>query len=617
MKTKRCVFFRIDYLYKLYCNSIRNGKLCSKLNTIFNNTSPLWEKNEFIRLSNVSTSILSSNVAKEVAKKNLEFLKNMAGPRTSTYDGIENSQSVRLEQKQIVSDTPSTSTQSNNDLNIFENVEEIRIQDTVDDDYVPPKLFCREKQKVSVLPVEKTIPCKILQQGNVVSAAQRNKISPTAFSRLTKEIIVAAGGSTENFTCSPSSAYRAYKSNIATTSQRIKINWIPPERCVLHFDGKLMRGLKGGNKEERLPIIISGPFGSKLLGVPTLGHSLRGIYGETASTAIVQHLQAWECESAVFGMVFDTPNSNIGQISGACISIERKLKRPLLWLACRHHIGETVVRNIWKSCKIESSISPSPVLFQRFSKSWSKLDLRSPVFLPSLDPNCDVVKHLNKFVKTKHIRDDYKELIELSLLYLGGIDQESITFKKPGASHHARWMSKMIYSLKIVMFSNHPNVDVCQEIVNTLIKYCNFCTKVYVPWWVTCQNASMAPRTDLILIGSIIKWKLIDKKLANVALQSIHRHLWYLCDTLVPLALFDELVCDEMKDKIATAILRKKDQHQITRRKGRRFAKIKPTTLEQTEDLSHFVGELSWSFFEYIGCSGQFLTRVSQLSYYI
>ena len=52
------------------------------------------------------------------------------------------------------------------------------------------------------------------------------------------------------------------------------------------------------------------------------------------------------------------------------------------------------------------------------------------------------------------VREDYHQFIQLALVYLGfdeGDDREVISFPRPGALHKARWMAKLIYSLKIVL----------------------------------------------------------------------------------------------------------------------------------------------------------------------
>ena len=58
-----------------------------------------------------------------------------------------------------------------------------------------------------------------------------------------------------------------------------------------HYDGKLMEQLGSKTKEERFSIIFSGAFGTKVFGVLSIGHNLRGGYGETAAKAVIDHLE--------------------------------------------------------------------------------------------------------------------------------------------------------------------------------------------------------------------------------------------------------------------------------------------------------------------------------------
>lgn len=50
------------------------------------------------------------------------------------------------------------------------------------------------------------------------------------------------------------------------------------------------------------------------------------------------------------------------------------------------------------------------------------------------------------------LRDDNLEFVELVIIFLGGTHVRGIRFRLPEAMHHARWMSKVIYSLKIFIF---------------------------------------------------------------------------------------------------------------------------------------------------------------------
>jgi len=44
---------------------------------------------------------------------------------------------------------------------------------------------------------------------------------------------------------------------------------------------------------------------------------------------------------------------------------------------------------------------------------------------------------------------DYRELLQLVLIFLGRKQLQGVTLRAPGPMHQARWMAKAIYSLKI------------------------------------------------------------------------------------------------------------------------------------------------------------------------
>ena len=83
---------------------------------------------------------------------------------------------------------------------------------------------------------------------------------------------------------------------------------------VVHWDGKLMTTLDGGRTAERLPVLLSGESGTKLLGVPALPPLQEGdAVGRLIAEATVGLLQQWNCCDFVRGMCFDTTASNTGK----------------------------------------------------------------------------------------------------------------------------------------------------------------------------------------------------------------------------------------------------------------------------------------------------------------
>ena len=67
--------------------------------------------------------------------------------------------------------------------------------------------------------------------------------------------------------------------------------------------------------------------------------------------------------------VFDTTSSNIGLDLGTCTLIEIALKRELIWIACRHHVFEVMLSDVF-SATVEPTSGPDINIFKRFQKKW-------------------------------------------------------------------------------------------------------------------------------------------------------------------------------------------------------------------------------------------------------
>ncbi len=310
--------------------------------------------------------------------------------------------------------------------------------------------------------------------------------------------------------------------------------------------------------------IYLGVGGFKLLGVPALPHKSNHPTGDLIANATTELLENWSCANSIYGMSFDTTPSNTGHLTAACIAIQRELDTPLLWLACRHHIGERILVQVWDDLEIETTKSPAVKIFVNFKNEWSKLsygdtnDLSFPRTEKRLQQQReDIIGLLNDALNNEFTRGDYKELTELSLLYLSGKCSENYQFNQPGALHKARWMAKLIYSIKILLFSEKIRLEIGSGVIISktqlakLHKFVKFAVYVYVPWWLTCPVASAAPLNDLKLISNIIEYRKVNKCCADGALDAMSRHLWYLTEELVPLVLFSNQVNVSTKRGIA------------------------------------------------------------------
>ena len=98
----------------------------------------------------------------------------------------------------------------------------------------------------------------------------------------------------------------------------------------------------------------------------------------------------WKLIENIWAIVFDTTSTNTGVHNGACTILEAEfIKRKLLWLACRHHILELILKAVWKRLFGPSS-SPSNQTFIHFrDKIWADIDTTADT--------CTLVMNCRKF----------------------------------------------------------------------------------------------------------------------------------------------------------------------------------------------------------------------------
>ena len=78
----------------------------------------------------------------------------------------------------------------------------------------------------------------------------------------------------------------------------------------------------------------------------------------------------------------------------------------------------------------------------------------------------------------------------------------------------------------------------------------DFCINCYLPYWINCTVASVAPGIDLDLLITLQKYKSTDKLCAASALSDMKNHVWYLVKELVPFSLFDDYTIQSVKAKV-------------------------------------------------------------------
>jgi hypothetical protein len=120
--------------------------------------------------------------------------------------------------------------------------------------------------------------------------------------------------------------------------------------------------------------------------------------------------------------------------------IENILEKNLLYFACRHHIYEIILRSVFEK-KMGKTTGPTVLMFKKFQNAWPKINVHN--FRSGIE-NEKVMRHLNQgdisrildFVRNtlseQQPREDYREILELTAIFLGETPSRGISFRVPG-----------------------------------------------------------------------------------------------------------------------------------------------------------------------------------------
>lgn len=391
----------------------------------------------------------------------------------------------------------------------------------------------------------------------LASALDRTQISDRKAAMVITETVKSLGKDPAEFNINRTSIRKKrmkarilFKSNV---QKNLKAN-IP---LTVHWDGKMLVDLTSKEQVDRLAILVSGPGVNQLLGVPKI-HSGTG---ESQAQAVVDALDQWRITDKIAALSFDTTASNTGSRGGACVLIEQKLGRKLLHLGCRHHVMEIVLAASFRACMGVSS-GPEVLLFKRFQTGWEFIDkgsfesgMTDDVVRPRISAEKErIIEFATSQLAAHQPRDDYRELLELAILFLGAVPSRGVIFRAPGPMHHARWMAKAIYVLKVWLFRSQFKINAKEEI--GLREMCCFVTLVYLESWFTAPSAVEAPRRDLNLMKTLLNYSTTNSHVSTATSEKLQRHLWYLSEELVGLALFDEDVSLSIKRRMLESMKR-------------------------------------------------------------
>nr|XP_047131898.1 uncharacterized protein LOC124810949 isoform X2 [Hydra vulgaris] len=178
--------------------------------------------------------------------------------------------------------------------------------------------------------------------------------------------------------------------------------------CHEYTDGKKL-------EQDRLAILINANKETHLLGIPPISSET----GENQKNAIRDILNNFNLTDNIQAVTFDTSRINAGKKNGAVsLLVNEVFQRPVLSIACRHHVNELHITHFWKNYQSSITSGPDNLLFKTLKSAWNDLDADN---------------------QDGATRKDYIELAELTLMVLS---EDRYKFRIPGAVHHARFMAK-------------------------------------------------------------------------------------------------------------------------------------------------------------------------------
>ena len=292
-------------------------------------------------------------------------------------------------------------------------------------------------------------------------------------------------------------------------------------------------------------------------------------------------------------------------------------------MPCRRHIHELHSKHVAFAVSGRETTGPDDTLFKTFSSAWDELKA-------NIDKSqvCKFgwIKHLNtKMEATAHSvliwaksvlsqkvfpRDDYNQLTQLIVIWLGGV-LENFSFHKPKKFSSARFVQRAIYYITMELLSYQYELFTEEEI-DEIEVMAEFCGLFYGPWFLKSPLTASAPYNDLRSTKQMRDYREVRKVEADACLASWDRHLDYLSPALVIFSLASKEVPVKEKEEIAAALLAtlttedvdsfpSGDGHIIVPdpqfAQGNKFWAAD----HSLPSLAQFVGRESWLLFHYLG----------------
>ena len=397
-----------------------------------------------------------------IASEDVKFLDDQFGPRNQVMSHkvhpvdteFARRKAANLKRKLSLVPQPGPSTAepqpSGDGLEIEEESDE---DDNANDpDFVDNSRKEKKSDKITI-----SIPRNVFMSPALISSLDRCKTSDCGvmrtFAQLFKQCETEDGKRIrlDEFVLSRSSIRiaRIEQRNVIAETEKAKFKLNMPLRLAYGWDGKMMKDMMN-IKYEMQAMILSGAPGyieGKLIDVIELTDE----DGNPTSTGLAQAeagfmaLVDWGAADNIVAFNFDTTASNTGQWSGAAIRLNQFLNRPILYLACRHHICDLLAKNTFHKV-VGYDPSPDVAMFKRMKEVFPHINTSGPFKKFDVDNKDELCELFTNILTKKNVngnffvRKDYRELCEISLVMVGG-ELPGRRFVAPGASHKAHFIA--------------------------------------------------------------------------------------------------------------------------------------------------------------------------------
>ena len=432
-----------------------------------------------------------------------------------------------------------------------------------DDDSADKDMMFHERKKRQKLVLE-IDPKKIVEQ--TTGTSDRLGMSNRQTAMMLATVVKAGGGSLSGVSVSKSAVQRKRKKSRAKKGEAIKKSFVPSDSgFVLHYDTKLVNP-KGRDIEDRAAVLYSGGIHEQpyLLGIPKFKSSA----GKDVEAGVLAQIEEYDITlSECVGTCYDTTASNSGAKEGAHFRIERRVGHGILELECRKHVGELHVTHANKAI-FGATKGPQKTHYKRLKKDWLSMELNTTSMKlfdwQKYASNTFMIDKARQSLAWSlwHLeqgtfpRDDYRELNELIVVFLGGQVPAGFKPKMKGAMHEARFMADAIYLLSMELFSGEFDMD--QRLAEQVHKMAVFISIWHGPNFLKSGLAATAPRNDLEFFYDMLQLSDFDDpdyaRIGASVAESLQRHTSYLKGPQVIFALFDSQLSPIDRQMIASAL---------------------------------------------------------------